>query len=86
MKTPPLNQVNNMTGDKYFAYAAELMKLHRPHATDWSILARLKRLGIVPGRSFDFAKAAPVVQQALLDAPTDALKLLGPRRRTWPAS
>ena len=60
MKTAPLNQVNDMTGDKYFPYAAELMKLHRPHATDWSIVARMKRLGIVPGQSFDFAKADPV--------------------------
>ncbi len=76
MKTPPLNQVNNMTGDKYFTYAAELMKLHKPHATDWSVVARLKRLGIVPGRSFDFAKADPVVQQALLEAPAEGLKLL----------
>ena len=76
MKTPPLNQVNTMTGDKYFAYAAELMKLHRPHATDWSIVARMKRLGIVPGRSFDFAKANPTVRNALLDAPAAALKQL----------
>ena len=69
MKTAPLNQVNDMTGDKYFPYLAELMKLHRPHASDWSILARMKRLGIVPGQSFDFAKAAPAVRQAMLDAP-----------------
>ena len=47
MKTPPLRQVKTMPGDKYFAYAAELMKLHKPHLTDWSTVARMKRLGIV---------------------------------------
>lgn len=76
MKTPPLNQVNGMTGDKYFAYAAELMKLHKPHATDWSIVARMKRLGIVPGQSFDIGKADPVVRKALLEAPAEGLKQL----------
>ena len=76
MKTPPLNQVNNMPGDRYFAYAAELMKLNKPHLTDWSIVARMKRLGIVPGRSFDFAKANPTVREALLEAPAEGLKQL----------
>jgi hypothetical protein len=74
MKTAPLNQVNNMPGDKYFAYVADLMKLHKPHLTDWSVVARMKRLGIVPGQSFDIAKADPVVRQAILDAPAAALK------------
>jgi len=74
-KTPP-SQVDGMPGDKYFAYAAELMKLHRPHATDWSTVARMKRLGIVPGQSFDIGKADPVVRQALLDAPAAAQKLI----------
>lgn len=76
MKTTPLDQVNNMTGDKYFAYAAELMKLHKPQATDWSILARMKRLGIVPGQSFDIDKVDPMVRQALLEAPAAALALM----------
>ncbi len=76
MKTTPPNQVDGMTGDKYFAYVAELMKLHKPHATDWSTVARLKRLGIVPGQSFDIGKADPVVRQALLDAPKAAQALI----------
>lgn len=74
MKTPPLNQVNGMPAAKYFAYAAELMKLHKPHATDWSTIARLRRIGIVPGESFDIAKADPAVRQALEQAPAEALK------------
>jgi len=76
MKTEPLKQVNNMAGDKYFAYAAELMKLHKPQDTDWSIVARMKRLGIVPGQRFDIAKADPVARQAILDAPAAALALM----------
>ena len=54
-KSAPLNQVNTMRAPIYFNYGAELMKLHPPHATDWSILARMKRIGIEPGK-IDSAK------------------------------
>jgi hypothetical protein len=74
MKTPPVDQVNNMPGAQYFSYAAELMKIHPPHFTDWSTLARLKRIGIEPGNSFDFEKADPVVKTALENAPKAGLQ------------
>ena len=74
MKTPPLRQVNTMPAAKYFAYAAELMKLHPPHLTDWSTIARMKRIGLEPGKSFDLAKAAPAVQKGLERAAADGLK------------
>jgi hypothetical protein len=76
MKTPPLTQVNTMPAAKYFAYAAELMKVNPPHVTDWSTLARLKRLGIEPGKGFDYEKADPVVKAALDRATTEGLKVM----------
>jgi len=76
MKTPPLNQVNGMSGDKYFAYAAELMKLYPPHASDWGIVQRMARIGLVPGQSFDASKADPEVQQAIAAAPAAGLKMM----------
>lgn len=74
MKTPPMQQVNTMPAAKYFAYGAELMKRHPPHVTDWSILARMKRIGLEPGKSFDFNKADPAVRSALERAVPNALK------------
>jgi hypothetical protein len=74
MKTPPMTQVDTMAAGKYFAYAAELMKLHPPHITDQPIIARMRRMGIEPGRSFDIAKADDVVKGALERAVPDALK------------
>ena len=76
MKTPPLVQINSMPTAKYYAYGADLMKLHAPHLTDWSIVARIKRIGIEPGRSFDFDKASPAVKAALERAVADGLKLM----------
>ncbi len=76
MKTPPKIQVDTMPVGKYFAYAAELLKLHPPHITDQPIIARIKRIGIEPGKSFDFDKADPVVQKALEGVPKAALRLM----------
>jgi hypothetical protein len=73
MKTPPLDQVNKMPAAAYFKYAAELLKLNPPHDTDWSIIARLKRIGIEPGESFDYERLDPGVQQALAQAAKDGL-------------
>ena len=76
MKTPPKIQVDRMPAEKYFAYAAELMKLHPPHITDQPIIAQLQRIGFQPGASFDLGKADPTVKQALESAPADAQKLM----------
>jgi hypothetical protein len=74
MKTPPLHQVNSMPAAKYFAYGAELMKRDPPHITDWSILARMKHIGLEQGKSFDLAKANPAVRSALERAVPNALQ------------
>ncbi|NIA31732.1 MAG: DUF1254 domain-containing protein [Actinobacteria bacterium] len=76
MKTPPFDQVVGMKPERYFSNGAELMKMHPPHMTDFSTLARMKRIGIVAGESFDFSKASPIVQKALKRAGVDGLELM----------
>jgi hypothetical protein len=76
MKTPPKIQVDTMPAGKYFADAAELLKLQPPHITDQPIVARMKRIGIEPGKSFDIAKLEPAVRMGLESAPEDAQKLM----------
>lgn len=56
-KTEPVRQINAMPAAEYFKYGAELMKANPPHATDWSTVARMKRIGLEPGKSFDGSKA-----------------------------
>ena len=72
-KTEPLRQINSMSPIDYFKYGAELMKLNRPHITDWSIIARLKRIGLEPGKSFDAGKVSP---DALARGAAAGLKLM----------
>src|SRR5581483_7576880 len=50
--TLPPKQIAAMTPSAYFGYGADLMKLNPPHMTDWSINARMKRIGLRPG-AFD---------------------------------
>ena len=76
MKTPPKIQVDTMPAAKYFTYAAELLKLHPPHITDEPIIAQMKRIGIEPGKSFDFDKLDPAVKKALESAPEEAQQLM----------
>jgi hypothetical protein len=69
MTTPPVEQVSRMPAADYFAHAAELMKINPPHLTDWSMLARIQRLGLKPGKTFDIQAVDPEVQEALEQAP-----------------
>lgn len=90
MKTSPFDQVTKMEPGQYFSYGAELMKLHPPHMTDYAVVERMKRIGIVAGESFDFDKASPTVKKALERAGVDGLALmkklipsLAPVRNGW---
>ena len=76
MTTPPKVQVDTMTADTYFAYAAELLKANPPHITDQPIIAQLKKIGFEPGQSFDLSKAPSEVQEGLKLAPAKALQLM----------
>jgi hypothetical protein len=76
MKTPPKIQVDTMPAGKYFADAAELMKLQPPHITDGPIITVMKRIGIEPGKSFEIGKLDPAVRTGLESVPQDAQKLM----------
>jgi len=76
MKTPPKITVDTMPAAKFFATAAEILKLQPPHITDQPILALTQRIGIERGKSFDIDKVDPAIKAGLETAPEDALKLM----------
>jgi hypothetical protein len=76
MQTPPKTTVHTMPAGKFFAYAAEVLKLQPPHLTDQPILAQMKRIGIEPGRGFDINMVDPAIKAALETAPADAMQLM----------
>jgi hypothetical protein len=76
MRTSPKALVDTMSGEKYFTYAAELLKVNPPHSTDQPILAQMKRLGLEAGKSLDFAALDRVVQKAMQAAPEQGQQLM----------
>jgi hypothetical protein len=76
MKTPPKLQINAMSGDRYFAHAAELLKVNRPHLTDGPIVDQMKTIGIEPGKAFDIGRLSPAVKAAIEAAPSSAQRLM----------
>jgi len=76
MTTPPKVQVDTMAADRFFAYAAELLKVNPPHITDEPIIARLRMIGIEPGKSFDMTKLDAATRNALAGAPEEGRRLM----------
>jgi hypothetical protein len=74
MRTPPMKQVDAMDAAKYFSYAAALLKVNPPHITDQPILARMRRIGIVPGKDFEIGQMDAAVQRGLERAAPAALQ------------
>jgi hypothetical protein len=60
MKTPR-DQVNAMDGAAYFKLFADLLKTNPPSAEDAPMVAKLAKIGIVPGQDFDASKLDPAV-------------------------
>lgn len=80
---PPVDQLARMNPARFFALFAESLKRNPPHAADYPMLLRMQRIGIVPGQSFDLARASPAVRAALTRAAADAYKRIVGRRATF---
>jgi hypothetical protein len=69
MKKPVRDQVNSLDATAYFSLLASLMKDNPPARADAPILAKMARLGIVPGKAFDPSKLNASVAKAFSDVP-----------------
>ena len=74
IKTPPKKRLIKMKGKEFFAIAAELMKKYPPHMTDYNTVARMKYIGIEPGKSFNYKKLNNKQSRAIRRAPMAVLK------------
>ncbi|MDN4482312.1 DUF1254 domain-containing protein [Demequina lignilytica] len=73
VRTSPMDHVAAMTGEEFFRIAADLLADNPPHLTDQPMVARLRALGIVPGRPFDAGAASPEAREAISAAPRAGL-------------
>jgi len=72
MKTAVREQVNAMDAGAYFKLFAELLKTNPPVAADSVMVAKLAKLGIVPGQDFDIAKLDSATRNGMMEAPKPA--------------
>jgi hypothetical protein len=77
MKTAVRKQVNALDIDTYFDYLARLLKTNPPKAEDAPIVARMARIGLVPGQDFDQSKLGAFDRSVIKAVPKAALVEMG---------
>jgi len=83
MTEKPQGSILKMSTAGYFDLMAKLMGGDAPPAKeDAPILARMAKIGIVPGQPFDMTKLDPAVQAALKDLPKAALQKIEANRNS----
>ena len=65
MKTPPVQQVAQMTAATFFKALAVAMKADPPFPADAPALKKFALMGLVPGKDFNAANLEPAISQAL---------------------
>ena len=85
MKTPPKTQVDTMPAGRYFAYAAELIKVNPPHITDQPMIAQLKKIGFEAGRALTSRRPIPLFKRHSCRLGKTRRSLWRGRYRRWHA-
>jgi hypothetical protein len=77
MTDSPQKVINAMDTSAYFNLMAKLMGEAAPPAPeDGPMLARIAKIGLVPGQPFDISKLDPAVQTVLKDTNKSAMKVI----------
>jgi hypothetical protein len=74
MKTAARDQVNALSAEAYFSLLAKLLKDNPPAKADAPMVAKLAKLGIVPGEAFDTSRLGSEGAKALAEVPKQALE------------
>ena len=80
MKTAVRAQVNALDAGEYFRLLAQLMRDNPPAEEDAPTIARLARLGIMPGQPFEIEKLGPAAASALKTVPAAAQQVIMARQ------
>ena len=80
---PPMLKVDQFSSREFFLLASQLIAKYPAHATDWGILARLKRIGFEVGTEFDLDAATPEIQVAFENVVLRVLSTMMKRGATY---
>jgi hypothetical protein len=85
MKTAIRDQVDALSVTDYFNYLAKLMKTNPPSADDAPMVARMAKIGLVPGQDFDSSKLDAFDKEAIKGVPKVAqLKIMAQFKQLTP--
>ncbi len=84
MQTPVRDQVDKMDAGAYFKLLAALMKDNPPAKEDAPIVAKMAKIGLVPGKDFDISKLDPAVAKALAGVPKAGIETIVAEFKTGP--
>ncbi len=73
MTTPTRQQVEALSTEEFFNYLAKLMKTNPPSAQDAPLVARMAKIGLVPGEGFDARKLDALDKETIKAVPRLAL-------------
>jgi hypothetical protein len=76
MKTPPVEQLEKMNAATFFNTLTTLLKSNPPPPSEAPVLAKLAKIGVVPGEKFDPGKLDPAVAKGLEKSVSLALEKL----------
>jgi hypothetical protein len=77
MKTAVRKQVNALGVDEYFQHLAMLMKANPPRPEDAPMVAKMARIGLVPGKDFDPGRLSFLDRELIKAVPKAALLEMG---------
>ncbi len=87
MKTSVVAQVQAMSIIDYFSYLAKLWKTNPPAPQDAPMVARMAKIGLVPGQDFDPSKLSASEKEAMNGVPKLGLmKMLGRVKEQQPVN
>jgi hypothetical protein len=73
----PIDQVSWMDGPTFFKRLSVALNDNPPYTADTSMVKKLKKLGIEPGKDFDATKVDPAVARGMTKAATKVFGMLG---------
>ena len=76
MSTPPVEELQRMTGVEFFSVLAELISNTPTPVADAPMLEGLAKIGVIPGRSFDASGLDPAIAKSLEGAVSRAVTTL----------
>jgi hypothetical protein len=82
MKTPPVQQIADMSVDSFFSRFGEVIKKNHPHINDYPMLHRMNRIGLISGSDFSIKTIDTETLKTFERAKSDALELIDKNSRT----